>query len=72
MGGVPEVAAGTRPRLCEDILQNVSVDVGKAEITALVAVGQSPVVDPEEVEDGGVAVVNMRSEEHTSELQSQD
>ena len=37
----------------------VPLDIGQAEVAALVAVGQARVVDPQEVEDGGVQVVDV-------------
>src|SRR5262249_11431448 len=36
------------------------VDVGEAEVAARVAVGQAGVVQPQQVEDGGVDVVDVR------------
>src|SRR6185312_16071222 len=38
---------------------NFSEDVGEAEVAALEAVGEARVVEAEEVEDGGVEVVDV-------------
>jgi len=43
----------------EDGFDDVAVDVGEAEIAALEPVGESLVVDAEEVEDGGLEVVHV-------------
>src|SRR5262249_50997384 len=45
--------------LREDVLDDVAVDVGEAEIAAGVAVGQPLVVEPQAVEQGGVQVVDV-------------
>ena len=38
----------------EDFMHHVPVDVGEPEVTAGVAVGQLLVVEPEQVQEGGV------------------
>lgn len=43
----------------EDLLYEFAMHVGEAEITAGVAVGEALVVNAEEVQDGGVDVVNI-------------
>src|SRR5437660_11157424 len=43
----------------QDVLYNLPVHVGEAEIPALEAVGQLRVVDPQAVQDGGVQVMHM-------------
>ena len=45
----------------DDLFHDVAVDVGEAEITAGVAVGEAFVVDAEEVEHGGVEVVDAHA-----------
>ena len=45
--------------LCDDVVNDVTVDVGQAEIAALVWVGEAFVVDAHEVEEGGMEVVNV-------------
>src|SRR5262245_25984133 len=55
----------TRARLIEDrgsgenALDHPAVDVGEAEVAAAVAVRQALVVDPEQVQDRGVQVMDM-------------
>ena len=39
-------------------MNNVTVGVGQPEIATLVAIGQSFVVDAQQVQDGGVEIVN--------------
>lgn len=45
--------------LSNQLVDNVSVDGGEAEIEAFVAVGELFVVDAEEVKNGGVKVVDV-------------
>ena len=46
-------------RLGQDLLHDIAVNIGEAEVTAGVAVGELLVVDSEDVEDGGMEVVHM-------------
>src|SRR5262249_12304423 len=46
-------------QLREDRLDDLAGDVGEAEVAALEAIDQAPVVDAEEGEDGGVQVVDV-------------
>ena len=48
-----------RRNLGDDVFYDMSVDIGKAKIAPLVAVGELSMIDPKQVEDGGVEVVNM-------------
>src|SRR5436853_7072271 len=43
----------------EDVLDDFAADIGQAKIAARVAVGEFFVVEPQEVEHGGVEVVDM-------------
>ena len=43
----------------EDLLHEFAMHVGEAEITAGVTIGQALVVDAEEVQDGGVDVMDI-------------
>ena len=43
----------------KDFVDEVAVDVGEAEVSALVFVGELFVLDAEEVEGGGVEVVDV-------------
>jgi hypothetical protein len=45
--------------LSQNLFHHVAVDVGEAEVAALVAVGEPFVVDAELVQDGGLQVVDM-------------
>ncbi len=45
--------------LCQDSLHHLAVDVGEAVVAALEAVGELLVVEAEEVEDGGLEVVDV-------------
>ena len=47
------------PRLREQLLHDLAVHVGQAEVAALEAVGQLRVVDAEQVQDRGVQVVDV-------------
>ena len=47
------------PCLCQHSLDELAVDVGEAEIAALVFVGEPRVVDAEEMQDRGVEVVDV-------------
>ena len=40
-------------------MDDMSVDIGEAEIPAGVSVGEVFVVEPHEVQDGGVEIVNV-------------
>ena len=44
-----------------EVFDDVAVDVGEAEVAAGVAVGELFVIDAEQVEDGGVEVVDVHS-----------
>jgi hypothetical protein len=46
-------------RLCDDLLGDLSRQIGQAVIPAAVAVRQLLVIEPHEVEDGGVQVVDV-------------
>ena len=50
--------AGHR-RSGQDAPHHLAVDVGEAELAALVAVGHALVVDAAKVQDGGLVVVHM-------------
>ncbi len=39
----------------------MAVDVGEAEVAALIAVGELSVVDSEEVKNGGVEIVDVNA-----------
>ncbi len=43
----------------KDVPDHVSVDVGESEVAALETVGQSFVVDAQQVQEGGLEVVDM-------------
>ena len=45
----------------EDGFYDLAVDVGETEVAALVVEGQALVVDAEEVEQGGVEVVDVNA-----------
>ena len=45
--------------LSEDGLNDVTVDVGEAIVAALEFIGELFVIDSEEVEEGGVEIVNV-------------
>ena len=51
----PLPAGGTRSG--NDVVDDVAVDVGQAEVAAVVAVGEPFVIQAQEVEDGGVEIV---------------
>src|SRR5436309_3352258 len=55
-GGVRDRA---RDRSGEDVSHHPAVDVGQAEVSTGVAVGELLVVEAQEVEDGGVEVVDV-------------
>src|SRR4051794_2271946 len=60
--GAGRQPAERRPRLRtsgQDRLDDVPGDVGQAEVAALLAVGEPQVVDAEEVEHGGMEVVDV-------------
>ena len=46
-------------QLREKILHHVAVDVGQAEAAALEEVDQARVVDPQQVQEGGLQVVHV-------------
>jgi len=46
------------PSSRDQIMHHMSVHIRQAKISALVAVGQSPVIDAEQVEDGCIQIVN--------------
>ena len=48
-------AAGSR----DDVFDDMAGDIGQAIVTAVVAVGELFVIEPEHVEDGGVEVVDV-------------
>ena len=52
--------------LGQDLVDNVAKNVGQAEISARVAVGQLLVVEPQQVQHGGVQVVGVPSEHYLS------
>ena len=64
MGRSGELARGTADEkglkfdLREEVFDDVAVDVGEAEVAAGVGVGEFFVIEAEEVEDGGVEVVD--------------
>lgn len=41
------------------LCDNFAVDIGQAEVTALEAIGELLMVDPQTVEDGGVQVMDV-------------
>ena len=43
----------------DDVFHHVSVDIGQAEVAALVLVGELLMINPELVEQGGVEVVHV-------------
>ena len=43
----------------EDSLYKFAVDIRQAEIPPLIAVGQSGVIDTQQMQDGGIQVVDM-------------
>lgn len=43
----------------EDILDDVTMNIGEAEIPALVAISEFPVIDAHQVENGGIEVMDM-------------
>ena len=43
----------------DDVFNDMTGDVGQAVVTAVVAVGELFVIEPEHVEDGGVEVVDV-------------
>ena len=45
--------------LFQQILHNVSVDIGQAEIPTLVPIGELCMIDAELVQNGGLKIVNM-------------
>ena len=47
------------PRLGKNVFHNMPMNVGEAEITTLVAIGKTFVIDAEKMEDGGVEVVHV-------------
>ena len=55
--------------LSEDILYHVAVDVGEAEVAALEAEGEFLVIEAEEVEDGGLEIVDVDFIFHNGEAE---
>ena len=45
--------------LRDEAVDNVAVDVGEAEVAAAVAVGEALVIEAEEVEHGGLQIVDV-------------
>ena len=45
--------------LGQNVLDHMSMDIRKTKITALVAIGEFSVVDPELVEDGRIEVMDV-------------
>src|SRR5579875_673543 len=45
----------------EEVMKDVAADVGKAEIAAVVAVGQAGMIDAQKVQDGGVQIGNANA-----------
>ena len=45
--------------LRQEVVDNFSGDVGQAEVAALPAVGQAEVVDAQQVQHGGVQIVDV-------------
>ena len=52
--------ASGRLSLRQQAIDYVAVDVGQAAVDSVVADGQSPVVDAQQVQDCGVDVVDLR------------
>ena len=52
-------AIGTTFPLRQDAFHNLPVDVGQAEVTSSIAIGQALVIKPQQVKQGGVEVVHM-------------
>ena len=50
--------------LGEDLVDDLAVDVGQPEIAAGVAIDQAGVVDPHEVQDRGMIIMNMHGVGH--------
>ena len=48
-----------RRNLGDDVFYDMSVDIGKAKIAPLVAVGKFSMINPKQVEDSGIEIVNM-------------
>ena len=46
-------------KLSQDVVDDVSVDIGEPEVAALIAVGEPLVFDSHEVEESRVEVVHM-------------
>src|SRR4029078_12489403 len=44
---------------CDDLVKDVARHIGEAEIAPAVAIGQLGVIDAEQMEDGGVKVVDV-------------
>lgn len=44
----------------EDILDDVSMDIGQATFEPVVVVGEALVIETHEVEDGGVEIIDTR------------
>src|SRR5262245_1049045 len=57
-GGVKANSAGLT-LLCQDVANDVAVHVGEPEVAARVAVGQLLVIEPHEMQDRGVEVVDV-------------
>ncbi len=55
--------------LSDDITNHTAVNVGQTVVAALVEIGQTRVVEPQQVQDGRVNVVNMHAVRHRLEAQ---
>ncbi len=45
--------------LCDEVVDDMAVDIGEAEVASGVAVGEFGVVEAEELHDGGLEVVDV-------------
>ena len=51
-------------KLSNDVVNYMAVDVGEAEVAALIAVGELAVIDAEKMKDGRIAVVDVHGSRH--------
>ena len=59
MENLPDASYGRRAGLRDQVVQHGARHVGQPEVAAAVAIGQFGVVDAEQVQDGGVQVVDV-------------
>src|SRR5437868_6295871 len=53
------LATSPAPPLRQQPFDHIAVDVGEPKVTALEAVGEAFVIEPQAMEDGGVEIVNV-------------